>query len=201
MPAHRPCPHGDACEPVVVDGPAIGPEGPGIGPRGDDPVARSILAALQTALDHGVEPAVAEPLTMALTARLAGAAEDGHPDPAPTPAEPTLRRLPPATLRRVVDHMQARLDHAITLDELAREASLSKYYFLRLFAATVGVTPHRYLTALRMTHGAELLRSTDLTVAVVAARCGYATASRFSTVFREHFGTTPGQFRRRTSRT
>jgi AraC family transcriptional regulator len=172
--------------------------GPAGAERAHDPVARTILVALETALTHRVEPVVSESLASALSARLVGAvASVPRPDGGRSvvPDGPPLRRLPPAALARVVGYMRARLDQPVTLDDLAREANLSKFHFLRLFAATVGTTPHRYLTELRMVRGAEMLRSGDHTVAVVASRCGYATPSRFSAAFREHFGTSPGRYR------
>ncbi|MET0704629.1 MAG: AraC family transcriptional regulator [Mycobacterium sp.] len=102
-----------------------------------------------------------------------------------------------ATLSRVIDYIDAYTQDSITLDDLAREANLSKFHFLRAFVATMGMTPHRYLVEIRMARAAELLTVGDQTVSAIAALCGYSSSARFSANFRQHYGTTPGAFRQR----
>ena len=59
-------------------------------------------------------------------------------------------RLDELRLRRVLDFMAAPLEADIGLDDLAREASFSAFHFSRVFANTMGVPPHRYLSRLRL---------------------------------------------------
>lgn len=105
-------------------------------------------------------------------------------------------RLPAGALKKVTDYTKVNLHDQIALEDLAREAHLSKYHFLRAFKATVGVTPHRYLTDLRMDQAADLLATRRHTVSSVASMCGYASAGRFTAVFRERYGVTPGAYQR-----
>jgi AraC-like DNA-binding protein len=53
----------------------------------------------------------------------------------------------------------------------------------------------RTFTSVRLTRAADLLRVTDLPVHEVAGLCGWASASRFSTAFRQHHGTSPTAYR------
>jgi len=55
--------------------------------------------------------------------------------------EDSLRRL-----LRARDTIHARYAQALRIDDLAREAALSPFHFLRLFRSAFGETPHRYLT-------------------------------------------------------
>ncbi|WP_422743413.1 helix-turn-helix transcriptional regulator [Mycobacterium sp. WMMD1722] len=156
-----------------------------------DPVAAAILRALHTARRSHAEVLVAQALAQALAAHMLA------PDrPASADTRGTRTRLPASALKLVTDYMKGHLHDQVALADLARAAHLSKYHFLRAFKATVGVTPHRYLTDLRMDRAAELLSTRRHTVSAVASMCGYASAGRFTAVFREHYGVTPGEFQR-----
>src|SRR5689334_13363802 len=78
------------------------------------------------------------------------------------------RRLDAA--RRFLD---AHLDEPLTLDEIARQAHLSKFHFLRLFKATYHETPHRYLRRRRLEAARRLLLRTDLPVTAVCFHVGF----------------------------
>jgi AraC family transcriptional regulator len=157
-----------------------------------DPVASAIMLALHAAMRTASEPVVAETLAQALAAHLLAPSPPG-PVVGPTGRTP---KLSPRALQRVTDYMRQHLHEQIALDDLAREAHLSKFHFLRAFKATVGTTPHRHLTGMRMNHAATLLAARRHTVSAVAAMCGYASVARFTTVFRQHFGITPGAYQR-----
>ena len=110
--------------------------------------------------------------------------------------EPGHTRLPPATLRRVHDRIEACLGDVITLDELAAEAHLSTFHFARAFKASVGVAPHSFVTSRRMDRARQLLVQSGVTVEQVAIKVGFGNLSHFRRVFRAHVGTTPVEYRR-----
>jgi len=113
---------------------------------------------------------------------------------------PTLRAATREELARRVAvataFLHANLDRNVTVAEAAGEACLSPFHFHRLFAAIHGVTPHRYLTKLRLDKAKAMLRANDLPIADVAGNCGFESLGTFTTLFKRTFGVTPGAIRR-----
>ncbi|MFC0695552.1 AraC family transcriptional regulator [Paraburkholderia humisilvae] len=96
-----------------------------------------------------------------------------------------------ATRRRLRDYIDTHLTQALTLGELAGVANLSEYHLSRMFRVSFGLPPHAWVAQQRVERARELLRSTGLPLADVAAQCGYANASHFSHRFREAVGVAP----------
>jgi AraC family transcriptional regulator len=113
----------------------------------------------------------------------------------------TADGLPSPHLQRKIHEVQVflaqNLAHDVDLNTIARQASLSPYYFTRQFTAMVGMPPYRYLINLRIQRAAQLLRESDLTVTQILHRVGFHSPSHFTTTFRRHMGVSPTAFRRR----
>lgn len=90
-----------------------------------------------------------------------------------------------------------RFRHPIMGEALCRVANLSARQLNDLFRTQVGMTPHQYLTELRMKEAWRLLEHSDMSVQRVADAVGYQTLSSFSDRFRQHFGKAPSHFRRK----
>lgn len=84
---------------------------------------------------------------------------------------------------------------AWTVAQLAAVAGLSRAAFARKFASVVGEPPLTYLTRWRLTTAAQLLRTTDRTLAQIAAAIGYGSAFAFAKAFQREYATTPGGYR------
>ena len=82
------------------------------------------------------------------------------------------------------------------LEQLAREAGISRFHFVRLFHRRLRITPHQYLVRLRLDHAKRLLETTDLAIGAVASACGYTHAGRFAAAFHAAFAVRPSRFRR-----
>lgn len=100
-------------------------------------------------------------------------------------------------LRRARDLADRRYAEPLDLDGLAAAAGVSKYHFLRCFAATYGATPARYLAERRIERAQDLLRATNLTVTEVCVLVGYSSLGSFSTRFRELVGEPPSVYQAR----
>ncbi|MDT0188036.1 AraC family transcriptional regulator [Microbacterium sp. ARD31] len=100
-------------------------------------------------------------------------------------------------LRRARDHLDAHYADDFDLDLLAALAGMSRYHFLRSFAATYRVTPGAYLTQRRIERAQDLLRAANLTVTEVCHAVGYSSLGSFSARFAEVVGETPREFQRR----
>ncbi|GAA4869726.1 GlxA family transcriptional regulator [Actinomycetospora straminea] len=101
-----------------------------------------------------------------------------------------------ATLQDTLQWALDRLPAVMTVDELAAHANLAPRTFARRFHETCGTTPHRWLDGQRVDRARQLLETTDLTVAAVAARSGFGSTDALRAGFARHLGTTPTQYRR-----
>ncbi len=83
--------------------------------------------------------------------------------------------------------------HAITLEELADIVGFSPYHLLRTFRSTVGLTPHDFLTQIRVERAKRLLRRGN-TISDIAVDTGFVDQAHFTRRFKAIVGVTPGQY-------
>ncbi|MFE7569233.1 helix-turn-helix domain-containing protein [Streptomyces sp. NPDC057539] len=94
-----------------------------------------------------------------------------------------------------VQTIRERYSEPLTLDELAHTAMVSKFHFLRTFRRITGVTPGRFLSAVRLHEAKILLVSTSLNVSDIGAQVGYSSTGSFTRRFSESVGFSPTQYR------
>lgn len=83
----------------------------------------------------------------------------------------------------------------LTLEQLASKASLSPYYFTRLFKKETGFTPHEYIIATRINHAKFLLKNTNISIKEICFSSGFASESSFCSTFKKWEHVTPGSYR------
>jgi AraC-like DNA-binding protein len=83
-----------------------------------------------------------------------------------------------------------------TISDLARAVGLSRTRLAERFRHFLGESPMAYLAKWRLKLGAEILQSTDQSVAEVAAAVGYGSEAAFNRAFKREFDCPPAQFRR-----
>ncbi|MGY8663803.1 AraC family transcriptional regulator [Bradyrhizobium sp. UFLA05-109] len=103
--------------------------------------------------------------------------------------------LPPRVVRRLREHIDANIEHRISVEALARLANLSVCYFVRAFKQSMGLTPHDYLIRRRVERTKELLSETDLSLSEIALAAGFADQSHCARRFRQHVGMSPRDYR------
>lgn len=86
--------------------------------------------------------------------------------------------------------------HQWTVSGLARRVGLSRTRLAERFRHFLGETPMAYLAQWRLRLGAEILQSTEDSVAEVAAAVGYGSEAAFNRAFKREFNSPPSQFRR-----
>ncbi len=96
--------------------------------------------------------------------------------------------------RRFIDECY---DLPLDLNEISKQACLSRYHFLRLFRDAFETTPHQYLIQRRIEKAKELLRSRQLSVTDVCFEVGFQSLGSFSTLFHRCVGNTPVDYRKR----
>jgi len=109
---------------------------------------------------------------------------------------PPKRGLADWQVKRVTEYMRDFLDREIGLEEMASLAGLSQFHFCTAFRLAIGMSPHHYLTELRMARARQLLAEPDLSIIQVALAVGYQTPSAFAASFRKATKVTPSAFRR-----
>ncbi|HEY1573376.1 MAG TPA: AraC family transcriptional regulator [Pseudonocardiaceae bacterium] len=98
-------------------------------------------------------------------------------------------------VHKAISSIHERYDTPLTLNELAAEVYVSPFHFSRMFARVTGVTPGRYLTAVRLFEAKRLLLTTSLTVSDIVCRVGYSSVGTFTSRFTRGVGMTPTQYR------
>jgi AraC family transcriptional regulator len=96
----------------------------------------------------------------------------------------------------VIALMQDRLGDPLLMDDFARASCYSKFHFCRLFRKATGVTPRRFLSALRLKESRNLLLDTRFTVSDISCSVGYNSVGTFSSRFTKSIGLSPSVFRR-----
>jgi len=97
---------------------------------------------------------------------------------------------------RVIATMRDKLGEQLTIDDMARSAMFSKFHFSRIFQRVTGVSPGRFLSALRLQEAKQLLVSTQLNVTDISLRVGYNSVGTFSSRFTRSVGLSPTTYRR-----
>ena len=104
--------------------------------------------------------------------------------------------VPPARhLLRAKDLADARYFEPLGVDDLARAAGLSRAHFSREFRRAFGESPHAYLLTRRLERAADLLRTTDRSVADVCLSVGLQSLGSFTSSFKRTYGRTPTEYR------
>lgn len=98
-------------------------------------------------------------------------------------------------LNRVKAMIAARCAESLTLDELAQDAGMSRYHFLRLFRRYVGMTPHAFQLDQRIQQARQYLDH-DMPLAEIALQLGFSDQSHFQRAFKQRVAATPGEYQR-----
>ncbi|HMU47293.1 MAG TPA: AraC family transcriptional regulator [Chitinophagaceae bacterium] len=105
--------------------------------------------------------------------------------------------LTPDIYRRIVsakiyidDHYQNDID----LEQVSKQAFLSRFHFHRLFRQVYKKTPHQYITQKRLDR-AKLLLSENKAVTEVCNEIGFESIGSFSVLFKKEIGFAPQYYR------
>lgn len=102
-----------------------------------------------------------------------------------------------ALLAELIDHVLRHDSKPIRVPELAEMGGFSRFHLTRRFRMATGETLEHFLRRVRLERAAHWLRTTDASIAVVSAECGYLSPEAFARAFREAFEVAPREFRRR----
>ncbi|MBQ8639109.1 MAG: helix-turn-helix domain-containing protein [Lachnospiraceae bacterium] len=99
-------------------------------------------------------------------------------------------------LEAVLTYIDSHFTEPLTLDQLAKEAAVSRNYLCKCFREATGQTLFAYIEQTRIQYAAYLLQTTEEPVARIAVESGFESVSYFNRLFRRQYEMSPGQFRR-----
>ena len=99
-------------------------------------------------------------------------------------------------MRKSIRLLQEGLGADIQLDDVAREAGLSRPHFYKLFRTQTGVTPNLYLNTLLMERAIDTLVGSEKPVADIGFDLGFSSQSGFTRFFAANVGMAPTDYRR-----
>ena len=97
-------------------------------------------------------------------------------------------------LRAVLERIESQLADDASLLTLAQRAHISPCHFARLFRATVGVPPHRFVLRPRLERAIRLMKAGKMTLAQIAVECGFHDQPHFTRAFQRRFRMTPAMY-------
>lgn len=107
----------------------------------------------------------------------------------------TYNGLSQAQLQQVTEYITEHSAQNLSLLAMAEIVQMSPFYFSRLFKQSTGLTPHQYLLRYRTDRAKHLLKATNLSIAAIADRVGFADQSHLNRHFKRYVGMPPSQFR------
>jgi AraC-like DNA-binding protein len=108
-----------------------------------------------------------------------------------------LSRNELARLCRARDLLREIHDQPLTIRDVAREAAISPFHFIRRFQAVFGETPHQFRIQARLERAKHLLALSDYSVTDVCMEVGFESLGSFSDLFARRVGVAPSIYRRR----
>jgi AraC family transcriptional regulator len=101
---------------------------------------------------------------------------------------------------RAVTCIWERYSDPLSLADMAQSAMLSRFQFARVFREQTGVSPARFLAAVRIYQAKRLLLISSMSVAGVSSAVGYGSLGSFTSHFTDRVGISPSRFRRASPR-
>ena len=100
-----------------------------------------------------------------------------------------------AKLTVAFDYLEYHFQEDITLEDVAKAASFSKFHFCRIFKECTGKTFREYLAQRRIKAAELLLINPNLNITSIAMQCGFNSLSGFNRTFKQCKHCTPSEFR------
>lgn len=104
-------------------------------------------------------------------------------------------------LKKMLNHIHGRYFEQISLEDIAGSANVSKSSCLRIFREVLNTTPLHYVGQYRLMVAAQHLEESDRTISEIGYGCGFSEMGYFAARFREKFGVSPKEYRKKGCRT
>ena len=102
-------------------------------------------------------------------------------------------------LTAMIGYVQKNYSNKILLKDISTAGNCCKTKCTELFKKYLTTSPMLYLNQYRLEKSIFLLQNTEMSITEIAYACGFSNTSYYCELFHKNYGTTPGQFRIRTS--
>jgi AraC-like DNA-binding protein len=152
---------------------------------------RQMLSALKCAAPRelAAQELAAEIILRAVALNVDDPAELARPATSRSPGDPY------AQAQAVMAYLARNFAERVTLEDVAREVSLSPFHLCRIFRGATGSTIRRHLLSLRLEAAAAVLFETGKSVTEIALGVGFSSHSHFTAAFAKRFGVSPRKAR------
>lgn len=100
-------------------------------------------------------------------------------------------------IKQVLDFIEDNYSEQISLQDMAKNAHISKEYLCRVFSSMYDTTPVEYLNRYRIRQSTSELLDTNRTVSDIALSCGFNNSSYYNKLFLRYIGCTPSEYKKR----
>ena len=101
----------------------------------------------------------------------------------------------PAAVTRAKQFVRDHVDESINLEQVVQQVGVSRFYFCKLFKKATGMTLTEYVTRVRVEKAKMLLVDPALRISEVVFAAGFGSIPRFNSVFKQHVGMPPTEYR------
>lgn len=85
-------------------------------------------------------------------------------------------------------------DNDINNDIIAKQSNISTVYFRKVFTASYGSSPMKYIKNMRIEKSQYLLKNKNMSISEIAIKCGFGSIYRFCDVFKKQMNCSPGEY-------
>ena len=97
-------------------------------------------------------------------------------------------------VEKAISIIRSEYQNDITVSSIANRLHINRSYFCEIFKRVTGVSPKKYIHALRMRRAARLLIMRSLSVTVTASSVGFPDVFAFSRAFKSYYGVSPTEY-------
>jgi YesN/AraC family two-component response regulator len=99
-------------------------------------------------------------------------------------------------IEKAVELLGKEFRSKISINGICKNLHISTFHFSRIFKKYTGMSPHNYLTKIRINYSKELLLNSDISVGEIASKVGFENVNSFIKSFKLYTGTTPLKFKK-----
>jgi AraC family transcriptional regulator len=104
-------------------------------------------------------------------------------------------KIKPEDIEIIKSYIISNMSLEISIDTLAFQLNMSKFYFLKEFKKATGITPYQYIIKIKLEVAKKLLQKTQKSLVEIALELGFSDQSHFTRTFTKQVGTSPGVFK------